>query len=404
MLIRSIRPRNLLSFGPDTEALPLGPLNVLIGANGSGKSNFLEAFGLLQAAPTELAVPIRQGRGVADWIWQGESKASSASIEALAPTRGGEELRYILEFGESDRRLAIVLEELWLSSEPDCPLLHSDGTHAAVRPVAAAAFEKGFELEDRRMGGEADLTWRDVITQDVEPTGSALAQIKDANRYPELTAWGQSLARISLHRQWHFGIDNPVRHLQRTDLPNGKLMEDCSNLGLVLNRLAQDFDVKQRLVAALRDLYEDVVDFHVSVEFSTVQVFLVECGGKVTLPATRLSDGTIRYLCLLAILCHPDPPPLVCIEEPELGLHPDLIGRLANLLREASERCQLIVTTHSDGLVDALTDIPESVVVCDKEEGSTKLRRLDRKDLGHWLERYRLGELWSSGELGGNRW
>ena len=59
MLIRSIRPRNLLSFGPDTETLPLGPLNVLIGANGSGKSNFLEAFGLLQAAPTELAVPIR---------------------------------------------------------------------------------------------------------------------------------------------------------------------------------------------------------------------------------------------------------------------------------------------------------------------------------------------------------
>ena len=62
------------------------------------------------------------------------------------------------------------------------------------------------------------------------------------------------------------------------------------------------------------------------------------------------------------------------------------------------------MTTHSDGLVDALTDIPESVVVCDKEEGSTKLRRLDRKDLGHWLERDRLGELWSSGELGGNRW
>ena len=135
-----------------------------------------------------------------------------------------------------------------------------------------------------------------------------------------------------------------------------------------------------------------------------MQVYLVERGGQVTLPATRLSDGTIRYLCLLAILCHPDPPPLVCIDEPELGLHPDLIGRLANLLREASERCQLIVTTHSDGLVDALTDIPESVVVCDKDEGNTRLRRLDRKDLGHWLESYRLGELWSSGELGGNRW
>lgn len=404
MLIRSIRPRNLLSFGPDTEALPLGPLNVLIGANGSGKSNFLEVVGLLQAAPTDLAAPVRQGRGVADWLWQGDSRASSASISAVATVCGSQELHYILEFGESDGRLTVVREELRLSSEPGYPLLDSDGTRAVVGPIAEEAFEQGFEFEDRRLAGERDLTWRDAFAQDVEPTGSALAQVKDAKRYPQLTELGQSLERISLHRQWHFGMGSPVRHLQRTDLPNGKLLEDCSNLGLVLNRLAQDFDTKQRLVGALRDLYEDVVDFHASVEYSTVQVYLVERGGQVTLPATRLSDGTIRYLCLLAILCHPDPPPLVCIEEPELGLHPDLIGRLANLLREASERCQLIVTTHSDGLVDALTDIPESVVVCDKEEGNTRLRRLDRKDLEHWLEDYRLGELWSSGELGGNRW
>ena len=381
----------------------MGPLNVLIGANGAGKSNFLEVVGLLQAAPTDLAVPIRQGRGVADWLWQGESRAASASVETVS-RHGDGELRYVLEFGESDRRLAIVREELWLSTELGYPLLHSDGTRAAIGPVGDEAFERGFELENRRIGGETDLTWRDVITHEVQSTGSVLAQVKDPVRFPQLTALGQSLGQISLHRQWHFGMGNPVRHLQRTDLPNNRLMEDCSNLGLVLNRLAQDFDVKNQIVEALRDLYEDVVDFHVSVEYSTVQVFLRERDGKVTLPATRLSDGTIRYLCLLAILCHPDPPPLVCIEEPELGLHPDLIGRLANLLREASERCQLIVTTHSDGLVDALTDIPESVVVCDKEDGSTKLRRLDRQDLKHWLESYRLGELWSSGEIGGNRW
>ena len=68
------------------------------------------------------------------------------------------------------------------------------------------------------------------------------------------------------------------------------------------------------------------------------------------------------------------------------------------------QRCQLIVTTHSDTLVDALTDTPESIVVCEKENGQTKLKRLDKKELSHWLEKYRLGELWTSGELGGNRW
>ena len=76
----------------------------------------------------------------------------------------------------------------------------------------------------------------------------------------------------------------------------------------------------------------------------------------------------------------------------------------ADLLREASERCQLIVTTHSDTLVDALTETPESMVICEKENGHTKLKRLDRNDLSRWLETYRLGDLWTSGELGGTRW
>ena len=95
---------------------------------------------------------------------------------------------------------------------------------------------------------------------------------------------------------------------------------------------------------------------------------------------------------------------MICLEEPELGLHPDILPDLGTLLREASERCQLIVTTHSATLVNAQTETPESVVVCEKDRGQTSLRRLSKEKLAHWLERYRLGELWSSGELGGNRW
>jgi predicted ATPase len=133
-----------------------------------------------------------------------------------------------------------------------------------------------------------------------------------------------------------------------------------------------------------------------------VQVFLHE--GDIAIPATRLSDGTLRYLCLLAILCDPEPPPLICIEEPELGLHPDILPKLADLLKEASERTQLIVTTHSDILVDAMTETPEAVVVCSKENGATKMDRLNRDDLKEWLEKYRLGQLWIEGKIGGTRW
>jgi predicted ATPase len=131
---------------------------------------------------------------------------------------------------------------------------------------------------------------------------------------------------------------------------------------------------------------------------------LFEHGLNQPISATRLSDGTLRYLCLLAILCHPELPPLVCIEEPEIGLHPDILPAVAKLLVEASRRTQLIVTTHSDALVDALTDTPEAIVVCEKHEGSTTMRRLEKAALEDWLKDYSLGQLWQKGELGGNRW
>ena len=94
----------------------------------------------------------------------------------------------------------------------------------------------------------------------------------------------------------------------------------------------------------------------------------------------------------------------VCIEEPELGLHPDMMRPLTKLLLSASERMQLVVTTHSDGLVDELSGASSAVIVCEKHEGSSTLKRLDADQLADWLKRYTLGQLWRTGEIGGNRW
>lgn len=104
-------------------------------------------------------------------------------------------------------------------------------------------------------------------------------------------------------------------------------------------------------------------------------------------------------------MCHPNPGPLICIEEPELGLHPDVIPTLAELLKEASQRTQLIVTTHSDILIDALTDDPECILIANRSlQNGTTLERLDEEKLRPWLEKYRLGQLWTRGEIGGTRW
>lgn len=95
---------------------------------------------------------------------------------------------------------------------------------------------------------------------------------------------------------------------------------------------------------------------------------------------------------------------MIAIEEPELGLHPDILPKIADLLIAASARTQLIITTHSDMLVSALTEHPETIIVCEKQTGQTVTYKLDASQLAHWLQDYRLGELWMRGELGGTRW
>ena len=390
MFIKSIKIENLLSFGPDTQELALGPLNVLIGPNGSGKSNLVEAVGLLQAAPRDMKVPIRKSGGISQWMWRGEPKASSAGIEAiLEGSQGAQALRYSVGFAEQGQRFELVEERL--ENEHPYP--------GHPKPYIY------YELR----GNRATLNYRDseqrqreLRIEETDPEQSILAQRKDPDHYPELTWLGDEFSRMRLYREWSFGRYTPPRLPQVADRPNDFLDDDGGNLGLVLNRLRTEPEVKRRILRALRDLYEGVADFGISMEGGTVQVFLEE--NDVAMPATRLSDGTLRFLCLLAILCHPTPPPLVCIEEPELGLHPDVLPGLADLLREASERCQLVVTTHSDVIVDKLTDAPESVVVFEKEDGRTKMKRLDGRELAVWLERYSLGDLWTRGELGGNRW
>jgi predicted ATPase len=208
---------------------------------------------------------------------------------------------------------------------------------------------------------------------------------------------------VRIYREWAFGRSAVFREPQKADMRNDILEEDFSNLGLFLNRLKTRSPIaKKAILSGLKDLYEGITDFDVLIEGGTVQVFFTE--GDFVIPATRLSDGTLRYLCLLAILCDPEPPPFICIEEPELGLHPDILPKVASLLRTAAERTQIIVTTHSDILVDAMTDCPEVVVVCEKNEGKTEMNRLSPKDLKVWLEKYRLGQLWIEGQLGGKRW
>lgn len=389
MLIHELTLQGVLSFGSETPPLEMRPLNVLIGPNGSGKSNLIESIGLLRSAPGKLAAPMRGpgGGGVGEWIWKG-AKTEHAHIEAVVDNPSGlQPLRHIIVFRETASRFELV-DEAIENRDPDAGHDH---------PFFFYRYQSGNPTLSVRDGGK-----RELQREDVAPDESILSQRKDPDQYPELTHLANAYANIRLFREWAFGRSSVFRAPQAADLPGDRLEEDFSNLGLFLNHLRGDPAAKKRMLEHLRNLYEGLDDFDVRIKGGTVEVFLTE--GDFVIPASRLSDGTLRYLCLLAILCDPDPPPLVCIEEPELGLHPDLLPKLADLMRETSDRTQLVVTTHSDVLVDAMTEEPESVVVMEKHDGQTSMNRLEAKNLQSWLEKYRLGALWTRGDIGGTRW
>ena len=358
MLLRRLKVSGMLSFGPRGVDLPLEPLNVLIGANGSGKSNLLEAIALLRSAPSDLTEPIARRGGPDEFFWKGSNATQDFRMEAAIDFPPDRVLRHVLHVANVAGRIAVADETVGvLDAEP----------RSKIPGVAKRAASM--------LHGPARQT--------------ALGYLK-----------GQYEA-IRLYRNWPVRPDAPLRAPCGAHGRSDFLDEGGGNLALVLSQFYGDH--KQALLDALRSLYEGIVDFRCPMTGSTVGLFLEEQGNRA-IPATLLSNGTLRYLCLLAVLLHPKPPSLICMEAPELGLHPDLLPTLSDLMLDASKRSQLVVTTHSDILVDTLTDQPESVVICEKHDGETEMRRLNKADLSKQLDDYGLGDLWTSGELGGNRW
>lgn len=402
-LIRSIKLENFLSYGSPGTEISLDPLNVLIGPNASGKSNLIEALALLRATPRDLTAPIREGGGVAEWLWKGSTRKSPVtSIEVTVDYPDGlMPLRHRLAFTAVGQRFELT-DEVVENEGPQSG--HEDDVYFFYR------YQNGHPALNVRTvvsdpaGSGTGRAHRGLQREELAPDQSVLSQRKDPDQYPEITYLAEQFAKIRLYREWNMGRYTAPRVPQQTDLPEDFLTEDGGNLGLVVNDLQHRSGTKRLLIERLRTFYDGVEDLTTKIHGGTVQLFLHEKGLKQPIPATRLSDGILRYLSLLTILLHPTPPPLVCIEEPELGLHPDVLPTVAEMLVEASHRTQLVVTTHSDALVSALTETPETVLVCERDEDGTRLRRLDRERLKKWLDDYSLGDLWRMGEIGGTRW
>lgn len=353
--------------------------NVLIGANASGKSNLIEAIGLLQATPVDLNTAIRQLGGV-HVVCSLAIRTPVAAIECNE--MHGEPLHYRLEFSEESRSCVINRE-----------VLSGSGTDA-VNGSGPTYFD--------RIGGKVRFTGES--SNSISPTQSVFELYKSPADPTPITPVGQRFEAIRIYREFRTTGDSQARIGTSTSMRKEFLHDGAGNLALVL----LDMNLKgihERIREYLRRFCDRFNDVKVNLDGPIAKTYIEESGLLEPLTAWRLSDGTLKFLGLLAVLLDPTPAPLICIEEPEVGLHPEAIQIVADALIDASERTQLIVTTHSEALIDALSERPEDVLVTERDfDNSTQFRRLRKEQLSLWLERYSLGQLWRKGEIGGTRW
>ena len=374
-----------------------GRLNVLIGPNGSGKSNLLRALALLRhGARGDLPQEVLRQGGMAPLLWDGQPRELSWV------------LREDSERSVKGERVGPLTYELFLSrlGETSAYRIEREGLVGDV--LEEGSWTPGFVLLGR--------TPETAITFDEERRGLAApgGRVPDEQTLLSLlsgpfdnsviVAFRDSLLGWSIYHDLRVDQQAPLRQAAVARVED-RIAPDGQNLIPVLHTLyTGNRDFKRAMDAAMRAAfgsdYEELI-FPPAAD-QRIQLRLRWKSLRTEQSAANLSDGTLRFLLLVAIFASPNPGDLIALDEPETGLHPSMLPIIAELAAEAAQRTQVILSTHSADLLDAFSDVAlPTTTVTSIVEGETHLSVLDGEELRRWTEQYRLGALMRSGELEG---
>lgn len=370
-----------------------GRLNVMIGPNAAGKSNLLKALECLVAsAQGRLGRYVQREGGMGAVAWEGtasELKFHLITTEEPTPGRPAAEgyLLRLVRLGASSG-YTIDEERLYLRHGEDPP---SSCVNHFLRTRASAVEFGGSPRKRHKL--------REPMQEDESLLSAYVGPFATRTEPVSFRSW---LASWTIYSDFLTHPEAPVRR-PAVARQETRLDRSGENLVTVLHTLYGGRDFKRELDLAMRagfgDDYEELV-FAPDAD-QRVQLRIRWRGSKRDQGASELSDGTLRFLFLVAALANPDPPPFIAIDEPELGLHPSMLPVVAELAWTASHRTQVLLTTHSAELLDGFREYepPPVVTVVGREEGATRLRRIEGETLAEWLRAYTLGGLFRSGEL-----
>ena len=348
-----------------SQSLQLGRLNVLIGGNGVGKSNLISVFKFLRDIYDEkLQTAVARAGGANAILHFGRKRTERISCE--------------LVFVEWDTPYSNLYKILLSPNDKDQLFVESE----------AAAFHD----ESRH----SYPYWETLGSH-----GALEGSISKAN-----SRVGRFVRDdTGSYRVYHFHDTSESSSIKQTgDINDNRFLKaDAGNLAAYLYWMQQTHpDALALIVSTVRRIAPFFDKFELQPQRlnpESIRLEWREKGAEDAFNANQLSDGTLRFMCLATLLLQPDLPRMILLDEPELGLHPAAVHHLAELLKLASTRTQLIVATQSVTLINQLE--PEHIWVADREDGATTIRHLKSEDLTQWYESYALGELWEKNVLGG---
>jgi predicted ATPase len=365
-------------FSVNTE---MRPLNVMIGANGAGKTSLLEVFSLLAAsADGKLKDALSKSGGLQDILTCG--KTEHVTFKLSAEDADNELLEYDLTLKLKGMSYEIASERLIRTNKDNPPLeyIRSRGSDIVFRSTESEKPER--------------ITWEH------SPFETSLSQSPKMHRTTE--RFRKKLAACTHYSAYALNIayNAPIRMPQKMQpaAHPGANGEDLISCLYYLRETDRDrFEAVEDTLAVAFPGFRRL-NFP-PVAAGTLAMTYEDSNFSKPLYMNQLSEGILRFLWLITLLESPDLTGATLIDEPEVSLHPQLLSILPEIMREASKRTQLIITTHSGRFIRFLE--PSEVLVLDTEEGLTSAAWADTLDLDQWLREYELDELWVMGRLGG---
>ena len=368
-----------------------GRLNVMIGPNGAGKSNVLKALEcLIASSQGRLGRYVQREGGMGATAWEGtapELKFHLTTTGDVGAPSAGYLLR-LVRLGTSSG-YTIDEERLYVRHGEDPP----DSCVNHFLRTRSSAVEFGGSPKKRHKLREPMQEDESLLSAYVGPFATRTEPVAFRAWVASWTVYSDFLT----HPEAPARRPAVARQETRLDRSGENLVTVLHTLYVGSREFKRELDLAMR--AGFGDDYEELV-FPPDAD-QRVQLRVRWRNSKRDQGAAELSDGTLRFLFLIAALANPEPPPFIAIDEPELGLHPSMLPVVAELAWTASHRTQVLLTTHSAELLDGFReyDPPPVVTVVAREEGATSVRSVEGAALAHWLEDFTLGRLFRSGEL-----